>query len=233
MDDFDDGLDIDLQDPDDIGSRLILLSAVVLWPKLEVHERKQWMTWMGSEGCLQVATDFEIDLLKHPDEGAESESAAAIEALVALAWSVGLIPELPSRSHVDQISTILDAMPTPPERVEPFLNGLIQLDENVLALERERAEIWTWRLRSEILRRMAKGIELVEITEAIREVVLEAAAVGAIPDNDGTDFQLEGVAVREIPDEQFNDKLMIAEERLRALNWVCGLTDWELVDLDD
>jgi hypothetical protein len=158
---------------------------------------------------------------------------AAAEALISLAWTVGLIAEHPARSETAIVTAILDALPVPHERIEPFLDELVQVDENVIAVERERAEIWNWRLSSELLRRIARGIELDEVTEAIREVVLEVATAGLLPEIDGTDFLVEGVPVLNLDADALNDTVLASEERLRALNWVCGLTDWDQVDIDD
>lgn len=234
MDDLEDvELDIELQDPDDIGSRLVLLSALVLWPTLDASERKQWFTWLKLQEILSVATQWEIDELRSPSEDGDDISREAAEALVPLAWVSGMIGELPFQTDRETVGAILESLPVPQERLEPFLDGLILLDENAVAIERERAEIWRWRATAEVMRRISQGVARVEVQEAIREVVLETAAAGVIHDNDGTDFLVEGAPVRELETAALDNLLLVTDERLRALNWVCGLTEWDQIEITD
>ena len=236
MDEFGDELDIELQDPDDIGSRLVLLSTLTLLPTLDDRELARWNSWLHKEGLLELATLEELDLLEiRAEDDAEEDdvSAESSEALIPLAWSVGLLEELPPRADAETLKFVMDLLPMPPERVEPFFNGLIPLDEETIALERERAEIWDWRISAEIRRRLSHGVAMVEITEAIREVVLEAAATMVIAENDGNDLLVDGVAVMKLADLEIGALLMVNQERLRALNWLCGLTEWDQVDIDD
>jgi hypothetical protein len=235
MDELDE-LDIDLQGPDDIGSRVVLLSSLALLPTLDDRERARWTTWLQREGVLELATPAELDLLetRAGDNGDEEDvSADSAEALIPLAWSVGLFEELPARASPETLKFVMEAVPMPPERVEPFLNGLILLNEETIALERERAEIWEWRMGAELRRRQTHGVAMVEVTEAIREVVLEAATSMVIAENDGIDLLVEGVRVMELEPPEVGELLMVTQERLRALNWVCGLTEWDQIDIDD
>lgn len=232
MDDLDE-LDIDLRDTDDIGARLILLSALVLWPTLDSGERAQWFSWLKLQSVLSVATEWEIDELRSPSEEGEEMSREAAEAVISLAWTTGIIAELPVRSEPGIVESILENLPVPQERLEPFLDGLILLDEGNIALERERAEIWRWRTTAEVLRRVSHGLARVEVIEAIREVVLESATTGVIIENDGNDFLMNGVKVVDLDTDALDHLLLVTDERLRALNWACGLTDWDQIEIDD
>jgi hypothetical protein len=226
-------VDIELLDPDDIGSRLVLLSALGLWPGLDAHEREQWYAWLKLEEVFAVAEHWEIEELRSPSDEGEDISEESVEAMVPLAWSVGLIPELPARSEPEVLEAILEGLPVPQERLEPFLDGLILLDEEQIAVQREIAEIWRWRASAEISLRLSQGVLRVEVLDAIREVVMEVAAVGLVPENDGNDFLVDGVAVRDLDAEQLDRLLMTTDERLRALNWVCGLTEWDQIEIGD
>src|SRR6185503_8737636 len=101
------------------------------------------------------------------------------------------------------------------------------------ALERERAEIWNWRLTSEAVKRDSKGFDRDEIEEAIREVVLESAISFAISEVDTGDFLVDGVQVRMLEDDLLDALIVTSEERLRAFNWLCGLTEWDTIHLPD
>jgi hypothetical protein len=153
--------------------------------------------------------------------------------MIPLAWASGLLGELPPRSGQDVLESLLASLPTPEERVESFLDGLVLVEESDVALERERAEIWRWRTTAEVLKRDSHGVERVEVVEAIREVVLESAMVGVMPDNDGNDFLVDGVPVGGLDTEALHQSLLETDERLRAMNWVCGLTEWDQIEVTD
>jgi hypothetical protein len=105
--------------------------------------------------------------------------------------------------------------------------------EDDIAVAREHAEVWTWRLAAELGLREARGNGRAELREAIAEVVLECATSLAFPDVDAVDFNVGEVYVRDLDADVLEAVLLASEERLRALNWVCGLTDWESIHLPD
>jgi hypothetical protein len=128
---------------------------------------------------------------------------------------------------------MIERIPVPNEGIEPFLEQLVLRDEDEIALERERAEIWNWRLVSEEIRRQSKGANRDEVEEAIREVVLESAISFAIAEIDTEDFLVDGVPVRALAHDLLGALIVTSEERLRAFNWLCGLTEWDVVHLPD
>ena len=93
--------------------------------------------------------------------------------------------------------------------------------EQELADERERMELWYWRGDTEIP------------DEDLAEVVAQVAAAGLIPIVDG-DFALsDGTSYVTLSEEDQDELNWVAEQRLRALNWVCGFGDsWETAPLD-
>lgn len=236
MADFDDELDINVRDSDDIGARIVLLTALSVWPEItDGSERRTWQDWLDGEALMSVATRLERDTLSAPvgDETSADLCERALDSMAALAWATALTDAVSLTGSSEVRDDLADRIPMPNERIDPFLDQLVLRDEDEIALERERAEIWNWRLASEAIRRASRGADLDEVENAIREVVLESAVSFAIDEVDAVDFLVDSVPVRHLGDEQLDALLVTSEERLRALNWVCGLTEWGVVHLPE
>jgi hypothetical protein len=238
MDELDD-LEINLRDVDDVGCRIVLLTALTIWPDHEtLDDRDSWVKWLERQNVLAEATRAELTVFNDHRERELVESdlttcGRAFDALQALAWSVALTDDIALVLRDDGSADLLETIPIPGDSVENFLDGLMQRDENEIALERERAEVWNWRFAAEISRRESSGRNKRELEDAISEVVLECAATMVIAENDGRDFQVDGVPVRDLTLEIVGSLLVASEEHLRALNWVCGLTEWTEIHLPD
>jgi hypothetical protein len=235
MADLDDALDIELQDVDDVGGRILILAALSVWPEIDdFRERQAWRGWLEDQGLTALATDDEMRLLGSDRLGKEEADVCerALDAIVPLAWSTGLSDDVSITTSLD-LAALADLLPMPPERIEPFLDQLVMRDEDEIALERERAEIWNWRLAAESIRRKARGLALQEIEEAIGEVVLEAAISFALDEADTEDFLVDGVPVSRLDSDRLDSLTVTSEERLRAFNWLCGLTEWDAVHVPD
>ncbi|HET7056764.1 MAG TPA: DUF4272 domain-containing protein [Thermomicrobiales bacterium] len=237
MADYEDAeLDINLQEPDDIGARIVLLLALSIWPEVaETDERNTWQRWLEAQGVMPMATDIEEAVLaaRSLSDDALDICERAGDSLPALAWAVALVDEIPLVEPESDRAEMIERIPVPNEGIEPFLDQLVLRDEDEIALERERAEIWNWRLVSEEIRRQSKGANRDEVEEAIREVVLESAISFAIAEIDTEDFLVDGVPVRALAHDLLGALIVTSEERLRAFNWLCGLTEWDVVHLPD
>jgi hypothetical protein len=235
----DDELEINLRDPDDIGARIILLGALSIWPDLnDSGERDSWRQWLTSNDLLSVATEAERNVFDwrsgaRPSQEDLDNCDRALDSVTVLAWAVALSDGLPPLRLAVDHEGLIDRIPIPGEPVGRFLDQLLLQDEDTVAVERERAEIWNWRLAVEDIRRNDTSADYGEIDEAIREVVLESAISFAITEVNGEDFLVEGVPVRRLDDEYLESLVVMTEERLRALNWLCGLTEWEIIHLPD
>jgi len=232
----DDALYIYLREPDDIGARIVLLTALSIWPEISAgEEQRSRRRGLDTQGVLDLATRDEIDVLAGPvqEEFAADLCERAVDSLPALAWATALLDEIPLVESEDDQALILERIPVPDEQIVPFLDQLVLRDEDSVALERERAELWNWRLASEAVRRESTGADLAEIEEIIREVVLESAISFAITEVDTGDFLVNGVQVRLLEDDMLDALIVRSEERLRAFNWLCGLTEWDAIHLPD
>ena len=238
MDDLD-SLDIELRDPDDIGCRIALLATLVIWPEHQNRsDRESWLLWLEHQGISTIAIKQETDLLVGHlgSELSEYElelCGRAFDALIPLTWSIALTDSYTLTLEDPNTRVLFEGLPMPPERIEPFLDQLVLRDENVIATERERAEVWNWRLAAEISYRSAGPRDRMETEEAIREVVLECSTSLVIEQTDGIDFLIDGIHVRDLDPDQLETVLVASEEHLRALNWICGLTDWDDIHLPD
>ena len=233
----DEFLDIQIQETDDIGARMVLLSAIGFWPQFENYRDRQiWLTWLERLQLLDIATDAELALLRRrcgpTDEDADI-SSRAFDALWALAWSVRLHDESGISLGTEALGELIDGLPTPTEPIEPFLDEIAVRTEDEIALERERAEVRNWRMAAEVALRTQSGMEATETRQAIAEVVLECSTSLAFGDVDGIDFLLGDAHVGDLADEVLEAAMIASEETLRALNWVCGLNDWESIQLPD
>lgn len=234
MTDFDQELDIEIRDQDDVGCRIILLAALSIWRDCDIHERAAWLRWLRSEGVMDIATRTETDVLESPVGNVLRASDADLcersaDSITVLSWATALSDS--SGLSLDDTTprTLADGIPMAGERIEPFLDQLVLRDEDLIALERERAELWNWRLASEAILRTSAGRERNEVGEAIREVVLESAISFAVDEIDTEDFLVDGVPVRKLGDAVLESLIVTSEERLRAFNWLCGLTEWASV----
>jgi hypothetical protein len=233
---MDDELDIELQDADDIGARIILLSAIGFWPGLESQrDHVTWMNWMRNQGVLDIATDAEHHFLSARSLSEEDldRSRSAFDAIWALGWCVHLHEQGGFALSSGPMNELIENLPTPGDPLEPFLDSVLLRIEDDIAVERERAEVWNWRLGAEIMARSRKGRGEVDLREAIAEVVLECSVSDAFPDVDGRDFLVEETRVADLDSELLEVLMVASDEQLRALNWVCGLTDWESIQIDE
>lgn len=226
----DDELEIELRDPDDIGARIVLLNALSIWPDLDdPGEVENWQRWLDAQGILPIATDAEHRIVSGTRLSKSNIDLCdrAMDSIVVLAWACALIEEPPELRLASEQDGLIERVPIPRESINQFLDQLIVRDEELIAVERERAELWNWRLVADVLRRSESGAGRDEIEEAIREVVLESAISFAFTEIDAEDFLVEGVPVRNLEDEYLESLIVTSEERLRALNWLCGLTEWD------
>jgi len=237
---MDDGsLDIALQETDDIGARIVLLSAIGFWPTFtEYRDRQTWLHWLEGHGILDIATDAERSLItrQHRTELTEAEqdrSRRSFDAIWPLAWAVGLHDQPGFALDEETLQALIEELPTPGDAVEPFLDGILIRLEDDIAVERERAEVWNWRLAAEVMMRSGTKAIRTEMQEAVQEVVLECATSPAFPDVDGLDFLVGEVQVRNLETLYLEVLMVASDEQLRALNWLCGLTEWESIHFDE
>ena len=242
-----DEIEIDLRPPAEVVARLLLLAVVLRRAYLETGrlapeddptgERFDLAAWAGAEGLLDHATPTEREFVRAPlgslPADAVSHPTWQAEALSALGWALGLVPALPREPVPTDPGLLLASLPVPWDSTRPVFDGATLRDEESVAVERERAEIWLWRVESELAHREGSPAEQREIEAAVREVAADAARAGLIASLASGDFPFDGRAFRRASEEALEDVAEVAIRRLRALNWLCGFgTTWDDVPLD-
>lgn len=162
---------------------------------------------------------------------AGSASAAVIdavwqgEALGVLLWALGRA-ELPPFDHAFDPDRLLAAT----------LDGATLRDAREIEHARETARIWMWRARTSALQ--AEGnVSLPERWQSFDQLIAATAMRGhergLLPRPLRGDFPAFGKVYRELSHDERAEAESIAWERLRALNWLCGLgPSWDDVPTD-
>lgn len=233
---MDDELDIQPWPVLELIGRAVALTSVAKRGLLEVDEdldlfsretdRFELSTWARTE-LTNWITDAELATLNSPiGDLSEEQMLLAEEALYsagAVAWALrGVVDEnMPMPDTDGFVAAVLEWAPSPWDKVRQLQKRVRLRSDQDLADERERMELWYWRGETEIS------------DEDLSEVVAEVAAAGLIPIVDGDFATDDGVPYAALSEDDRDDLTWIAEQRLRALNWVCGFGEsWESAPLD-
>lgn len=233
--DDEDELEITLRPPSEVGARIILVAALCRRAMFELSpddvddaegERFDLAAWIREEGLASMLSADERQFLEMRVGGLSRELAEDItwnvERLAMLAWGANIVQELPAFTEQSEPRALLDAVPSPWDPTRTFLKSLVLRSEEDVALAREGAEIWYWRLTLESEMRFTTGKELTQLRSIVRDVAREAAESGIIDRPVSGDFGIEGVPVGKVPLDELSHIEDIVAERLRALNWLCG-----------
>lgn len=232
---MDDELDIQPWPVLELIGRAVALTSVARRGLLEVDEdmdvfsketdRFELSTWARTE-LTNWITDAELQTINTSIGNlSEEQMLLAEEALYAggaVAWALrGVSDEyMPMPDSEDFIASVMEWAPTPWDKVRQLQKRVRLRSDQELADERERMELWYWR-----------GTE--EITAAeLAEVIAEVEAADLMPTVDG-DLAAGEATFGALSEDDQDDLTWIAEQRLRALNWVCGFGEsWETAPLD-
>lgn len=232
---MDDELDIQPWPVLELIGRAVALTSVAKRGLLEVDDdmdvfsketdRFELSTWARTELANWI-TDAELQVLNTPIGNLEEEqmllSDEALYAAGAVAWALRGVPveHLPMPDTEEFLVSLMDWAPTPWDKVRQLQKRVRLRSDQELADERERMELWHWRGETEIS------------DEELAEVVAEVAAAGLIPIVDSDFATDDGVSYTSLSEDERDDLTWIAEQRLRALNWVCGFGEsWETAPL--
>ena len=232
---MDDELDIQPWPVLELVGRAVALTSVAKRGMLEVDEdddvfsqetdRFELSTWARTELSHWI-TDAELAVINAPIGSLTEEqllfTEEALYAGGAVAWALRSVTadKLPIPDDEAFNAAVMEWAPTPWDMVRRLQKRVRLRSDEDLAAERERMELWWWRANDDIP------------ADDLAEVVAEVAEAGMIDVVDG-DFATDGgVAFGALAEEDRDDIAWIAEQRLRALNWVCGFGDsWESAPL--
>jgi len=243
-----DELEINVQPPRAVASRLIILTALCHRAYLELApgsereamdsegERFDLITWLTETGALAVATSNERVFLLAPlgllNRATAERQSWSIEAAAVLAWANQLLATSPEYDAPVKAASVLTRLPSIGESNEVFLSRFELRTEEAIAAERERAELWHWRSElamGQISTQMDRG----RPPQVAMDVAAEGIAAGLLHTLNKGDFAVFGLAYFELSLVDVETLGDIAAERLRALNWFCGFgADWDTTPLE-
>jgi hypothetical protein len=155
------------------------------------------------------------------------------EAAGAIAWALGLVA-MPTYDTQFRPAHIMDAVP---ERGGPTYEWLAKAslrEHQEIVEERDMAEPWLWRFRTELFIRNpdAPSSEKDRRRQFIADSARNRQEEGRFQMIEG-DYPAMGKAYAKLTDTEWHDMGSIATERLYALNWVCGHeSDWDAITCD-
>ena len=232
---MDDELDIKPWPVLELIGRAVALTSVAKRGLLEVDEeldvfsketdRFELSTWARTELSNWI-TDAELAALNTPiGDLTEEQMMLADEALYAggaVAWALRGVPDehMPMPDSEGFVTAVMNWAPTPWDKIRQLQKRVRLRSEQELADERERMDIWYWRGSQDIA------------PEDLAEVIAEIQEADLMPTIDG-DLAAGDIAYGALSEDDQDDLIWIAEQRLRALNWVCGFGEsWESAPLD-
>ena len=237
-----DELEINLRPTPEIARRLLALAALAEHLSFDdaragADERASGAfdlrEWLRAEEIWPDLTQDEVLLLAGgTPPGSESDQFSVqetIEAFGALAWTLHLIPHLVADVPAN-VDALISELPHPWDSTSNWIQGLALRSLDEIALQREAAELWTWRLLTEDDLREATGGDQEQLREVIREAEHEGRAAAVLPRGG---FRVQGRDISMLNLTERNTVLATSLARLKALNWVCGYGDrWDDVPLD-
>ena len=243
------GIEINPRPASEVATRLLLLVATANRAALEAGpdpahlqereaDRFDLIHWLTAERLLDGASSIERVILIAPLGGIDSDQLAtaswAGEGAVVLAWALGMTGKIPTYGPSSNVRIAFPGLPEPWGETDSFLQTARLRDEEQLAHERERAEIWHWRAETEALRRTDHSDETDrETLVAVADVAVEAHQAGLLSAVVDGDFPVDGQPYRTLSEATAETLAAIAFERLRGLNWTCGFgNSWEDVPTD-
>ena len=239
--DEDDAVDITLRSPEEAAARLLVLVAIARRGFLELRpdliaddspeaERFDLHSWLAEERLLGSLSPAELALIEapvgQPTPDDTLDATWRIEDAVVLAWALERIPSIPPYDEPTDAAGVINALPAPWSRTIEFRTAARLRDEATIAAAREQAEVWSdradiywWQLETSGDHTEAEA----DPRQVAIDLAAEAFAAGYMsPLMDG-DFPTRHGAYRDLASETVEQLQMIANRRLHALNWLCGL----------
>jgi len=183
------------------------LKATGLWLDVEEDERR----------FLQVGVD-QISVQHRIDAGWLAESIAC------LLWALKIIPELPPYDH-EAGHELVNALPA--NSIKDLTKQAHLRPQEEIKKQRDIAELWHWRARTRRLQEEGHLFQLPSaytIEKVIELTASKSAENGDLPRPIGSDFPAMGKPYRDLSPEEFAILTSIAQERHKALNWLCGFS---------
>jgi hypothetical protein len=214
--------------------------------KQHSEERKQWREvndrlndWFETEGIAPHQSPAENKLLSKGFgrwTGSQIlETTWRTEALAALLWALSKLRSMPAYTERVDSTFVFKHIPIL-ESTREFARSVKLRSREVIKAERDAAEFWHWRARTEMLRRQGfvppegDSFEL-----CIKRAAESAIEQGIVPKLVKGDVPALNKSYGKLNIQQFADAHSVAVERHHALNWLCGHSDngdWDCTRTD-
>jgi hypothetical protein len=159
-----------------------------------------------------------------------------VESAGVIAWSLGLLGEIPAYDTRFCSLDIAEVIPRTRESTRDFVRMAAFRPEGEIRKAREAAEAWLWRARTTQIQadqdKHTSPTPPEKYTECVRSAARKGAAHGwFVAVNE--DFPAFGKAYADLSLEEYRQATSLAQERLWGLNWICGYArNWDRVPLD-
>ena len=198
-----------------------------------------YIPWLRSEGLWPRLSHLEASQLLQEFGSWPRQTCVAHfgdgDAAGVLVWALSLLDRIPAYDTATDEGAVLAALPLL-QPVRSFID-LVQLrPEQEILDAREQAQAWLWRARTAMLQRqdiaLLPGGPPPNPRPVIAAYVRQFEAKGGFTAIGG-DFPAFGKAYTALSDEDCSLMYLIALNRLRGLNWLCGYAmDWDAVPLE-
>jgi hypothetical protein len=183
------------------------LKAAGLWLDVEEDERR-----LLQAGIDQISPQQRID------------ASWLAESIACLLWALKIIPEVPSYDQ-EASHELVNALPA--NSIKDIIKQAHLRPQEEIKRQRNIAELWHWRARTRQLQEEGHLFQLpggYTIEQVIELAALKGAENADLPHPIGSDFPAMGKPYRDLSFEEFAILTSIAQERHKALNWLCGFS---------
>jgi hypothetical protein len=159
-----------------------------------------------------------------PNDAAVADAVWQGEGLGVLLWALELV-ELPPYDRAFEQERILET---------EFADGTLRPPEEIRRA-RDTARLWHWRARTAQLEEEETELPAPwqSFDQLVAATAMRAHEQGLLPRPLRGDFPAFGADFRQLDEERQAEAHLIAWERHRALNWLCGLgKSWDDVPTD-
>ena len=205
----------------------------------EYAEIARLLAWLRKQRLWNRLSVCECQAMAKPsgawDEREQTNASWRAEAAGVLAWSLKLLGQVPPYDTEFGITDIWAAVPGIGADTKDFVRGAMLRPEDEIRDAREMAEAWVWRVRTTLSQTDSARTGQTS-PEKYAQYIKSAAKRGmekgwfvAISE----DFPAFRKAYADLSPGEFGRVASIAQERLWALNWLCGPgRSWDHVLLD-
>jgi hypothetical protein len=236
--------DDDVRSAGEVAERVAALTALLVRLSIETAARNdpgagaahraRFEQWLVDEGVGPLLSPHEQELVAAPalDDMIAFDARWRLQAIAALLWALGRLGAMPPYHRAITADAVEEWLPIW-RPIAPLIAGARLVPEAKLEAERERAELWHWRVRMELLRLQGMLPPAGDTFEAAIERAATAARERGIIERvrDG-DFDCGGVAFGTLSGPELGDASSSIIERHYALNWLTGSAAWDDVRVD-